>query len=127
VTTTARSLELTRALKELEQAFPGRVTVVAQDASGAVVRITDIELSPRWSAPTGELWFLLPFHYPDAAIYPYHVTGTAPSGGLLPPLQPVNWRGMNATQVSLRHNSWNPNVDTALGSVRQTLAWLREN
>jgi hypothetical protein len=127
VTTTVRPPELTRALEELERAFPGRVTVEAEDASGAVVRIADIQLSARWSAPTGDLWFLIPFHYPDAAIYPYHVTGATPSAGHVQALQPVNWRGMNATQVSLRHNSWNPNVDTALGSVRQTLAWLQES
>jgi hypothetical protein len=127
VTIAVRSPELTRALEELERAFPGRVTVVAEDANGAVIRIADVELSARWSAPTGDLWFLIPFHYPDAAIYPYHVTGATPSGGHLQALQSVNWRGMSATQVSLRHNCWNPNLDTALGSVRQTLAWLRDN
>lgn len=125
MTTTVRSPEVTHALEELEQAFPGRVTVVAEDGNGAVVRITDAKLSARWSAPKGDVWFLIPFHYPDAAIYPYYVTGAAPSGGQVPALQPVHWRGMAATQVSLRHNCWNPNVDTALGSVRQTLAWLR--
>lgn len=126
MTTAARSPELTRALDELAQAFPGRVEVMVEDASGAVLRIVDVELSARWSAPAGELWFLIPFHYPDAAIYPYYVTGATPGGGNLPALQQVNWRGMPATQVSLRHNRWNPNVDTALGSVRQTLAWLRD-
>ena len=127
MTIAVRSPELTRALEELERAFPGRVTVVAEDANGAIIRIADVELSARWSTPTGDLWFLIPFHYPDAAIYPYHVTGATPSGGQLQALQSVNWRGMNATQVSLRHNCWNPNLDTALGSVRQTLAWLRDN
>lgn len=126
MTTAARSQELTRALDELEEVFPGRVAVIAEDVNGAVVRIVGVELSARWAAPTGELWFLIPFHYPDAAIYPYYVTGATPSGGNVQALQQVNWRGMAATQVSLRHNGWNPNVDTALGSVRQTLAWLRD-
>lgn len=125
MTTKARSPELTHALEELEQAFPRRVTVVAEDEQGAVVRIADVELSPRWSEPRGDVWFLIPFHYPDAAIYPYYVIGATPSGGHVPALQTVNWRGMATTQVSLRHNCWNPNVDTALGSLRQTLAWLR--
>jgi hypothetical protein len=125
VTTTVGPPELNRAIKELEEALPDGVTVMAEDASGAVVRISRVELSARWSGPAGELWFLIPFHYPDAAIYPYYVVGATPTGGYVQALQPVQWRGMAATQVSLRHNSWNPTVDTALGSVRQTLAWLR--
>ena len=125
MTAALRSAEVTQALEELEAAFSGQVSVEAEDPNGAIVRIVGVELSERWSERTGELWFLIPFHYPDAAIYPYHVTGATPSGGYLQALQPVQWRGMDATQVSLRHNGWNPSVDTALGSVRQTLAWLR--
>lgn len=125
MTAAVRSPEITRALEELERAFPGRFTLEAEDPSGLIVRITGVELSVRWSPATGDLLFLIPFHYPDAAIYPYYLTGAKPSGGYLPALQPVGWRGVEATQVSLRHNCWNPKVDTALGSVRQTLAWLR--
>jgi hypothetical protein len=123
VTTAVRSPEIAHALEELEQAFPGRVSV-EPDAAGSIVRIADIELSPRWSAASGDVWFLIPFHYPDAAIYPYYVTGAIPSEHVAA-LQPVVWRGVAATQVSLRHNGWNPSVDTALGSIRQTAAWLR--
>lgn len=123
MTTGVYSPEITRALEELEQTFPGRISV-EPDAAGAIVRIAGIELSTRWSAATGNLSFLIPFHYPDAAIYPYYVTGAAPSE-YVAALQPVDWRGFGATQVSLRHNGWNPSVDTALGSVRQTAAWLR--
>jgi hypothetical protein len=119
------SVDIEAAIAELERTFPGRVAVVARDSSGAVVRIAETELSPRWSAPHGDLWFLIPYHYPDAAIYPYYVTGAAPAAGAIPGLQPVEWRGMPATQVSLRHNGWNPAVDTALGSALQTQAWLR--
>jgi hypothetical protein len=127
VTAGARTPEVTSALGELEHAFPRQVTVEAEDASGAIVRITGVELGSRWSPPTGDLWFLIPYHYPDAAIYPYYVTGATPTGGFLPALQAIQWRGMAATQVSLRHNGWAPAVDSALGSVRQTLAWLRTN
>lgn len=119
----ALSADITQALRELEEAFPGQVTVVSDDANGAIVRIEGVELSSRWTPQRGDLWFLIPFHYPDAAIYPYYVTGAAGTG--LQALQPASWRGMPATQVSLRHNGWNPQVDTALGSVRQALAWLR--
>jgi hypothetical protein len=125
VTAAVRSPEITRVLEELEHAFPRQVMVQAEDTSGAIVHIAGVELGSCWSPSTGDLWFLIPFHYPDAAIYPYYVTGATPTGSYPPALQTVQWRGMAATQVSLRHNGWNPSVDTALGSVRQTLAWLR--
>lgn len=125
MTVTARTVELTQALDELERAFPDRVSVMAEETNGAVIRIEQVELSHRWSAPAADLWFVIPFHYPDAAIYPYYITGASPIGGRVPALQPVTWRGMAATQVSLRHTAWKPNIDTALGSVRQTSAWLR--
>lgn len=119
------SSEINAAIGVLHEAFPGRVAVVAEDESGTIVRISQTELSARWSARFGDLWFLIPYHYPDAAIYPYYLTGAVPTGGIIGGLQPVEWRGMSATQVSLRHNGWNPNLDTALGSVLQTQEWLR--
>lgn len=125
MSTAVRSPEITQALAELERAYPGQIEVVSEDAGGAVVRIKSITLGARWSNPTGDLWFQIPYHYPDSAIYPYHVTGSLPAAGNCAGLQAVQWRNMRATQVSLRHNRWNPNVDTALGSVRQTLAWLQ--
>jgi hypothetical protein len=125
VTAVALSPELSLAIKELEDAFPGRVTVTIEEGAGAVVCIAAVELSGRWSPALGDLWFLIPYHYPDAAIYPYYLTGSTPTGGLIGGLQSVNWRGMDAIQVSLRHNGWSPSHDTALGSVHQTQAWLR--
>jgi hypothetical protein len=124
VSATLRSPEITKALAELNRAYPGDVEVVSGDG-GVLVRITGIRLGAGWSEPIGELWFQIPYHYPDSAIYPYHVTGSVPVASDRPGLQAVQWRNMPATQVSLRHNRWNPNVDTALGSVRQTIAWLQ--
>ena len=116
--------EVARAIDELHEAFPGRVRVTS-DAAGAVVELRAVELGSGWSAPTGTLWFVVPFHYPDAAIYPYYVTGAGHAAGGA--LQPVTWRGQTAVQVSLRHNAWNPASDTALGSVLLTQSWLRSS
>lgn len=115
--------ELARAVTELEAAFPGRVQV-HEDQSGAVVAVTGVTLSGRWSSRTGTLWFLIPYHYPDAAIYPFYISGAQPTGGIVEGLQQVQWRGEAAIQVSLRHRSWNPKLDTALGSALQAQAWL---
>lgn len=115
--------ELARAVTELEAVFPGRVQV-HDDQAGAVVAIIAVTLSERWSPRIGTLWFLIPYHYPDAAIYPFYITGSQPSGGMIEGLQRVQWRGGAAIQVSLRHRSWNPKLDTALGSALQAQAWL---
>lgn len=116
--------EIARALEELEQAFPGRVSTEAHEPAGTIVRIRGLELTGRWSAPSAELWFAIPFHYPDAPIYPYYVVGATPTAGVAG-LQSVSWRGMAIIQVSLRHTNWDPTCDTAVGSVLQTQAWLR--
>jgi hypothetical protein len=123
VTQLALPVELAKGVEELEAEFPGCVSV-EQDEAGAIVHIDGVQLGPGWSPDAGALSFLLPFHYPDAAIYPYHVTGALPqvAEGAL---QQVTWRGAPATQVSLRHSRWNPAHDTALGSVLLTLSRLR--
>jgi hypothetical protein len=123
VTQVALSVELGRAVNELEREFPGQVTVES-DPAGAIVHIAAVTLGAGWSAVVGVLSFLLPFHYPDAPIYPYYVTGAIPESVSDGALQPVSWRGAPATQVSLRHNRWDPTHDTALGSVLLTMARL---
>jgi hypothetical protein len=118
--------EIAGAVAELQAAFPDRVQV-HEDPAGTIVAITGVTLSERWSPRTGTLWFLIPYHYPDAAIYPFYLTGARPTGGIIGGLQEVPWRGEAAVQVSLRHRAWNPKLDTALGSALQAQAWLAAN
>jgi hypothetical protein len=126
VTQISLAAELDRAIEELKLTFAQRVSI-EPDQAGAIVHIDGIELGLGWSPNVGVLSFLLPFHYPDAAIYPYYVTGASAAAGVGGgALQPVTWRGAPATQVSLRHTRWNPALDTALGSVLLTQARLLE-
>jgi hypothetical protein len=118
--------EIACAVAELHATFPDRVQI-HEDLAGTIVAIIGVTLSERWSPRAGTLWFLIPYHYPDAAIYPFYVTGARPTGGMIGGLQDVAWRGESAIQVSLRHTAWNPKLDTALGSALQTQAWLAAN
>jgi hypothetical protein len=118
--------EIAGVVAELQAAFPDRVQV-HEDPAGVIVEITDVALSERWSPRTGTLWFSIPYHYPDAAIYPFYLTCARPTGGMIGALQDVGWRGEAAIQVSLRHTAWNPKLDTALGSALQAQAWLAAN
>jgi len=123
VNTATMSAEIAGAVAELHAAFPQRVQI-HEDPAGVIVAITDVALSERWTPRTGTLWLLIPYHYPDAAIYPFFLTGARPTGGMIAGLQDVAWRGEAAIQVSLRHTAWNPKLDTALGSALQAQAWL---
>jgi len=125
VSTLALPPDVARSVAELEEAFPGRVSATCEDGSGAIVCLAGTELSERWTPRHCQLWFLIPYHYPDAPIYPYYVMGATPTGELIDGLQRVEWRGMPVIQVSLRHTRWNPAVDNAVGSALQTQAWLR--
>lgn len=118
--------EIASAVAELQAAFPDRVQTY-EDAAGLIVAINGVALSERWTPRTGTLWFLIPYHYPDAAIYPFYVTGARPTGGMINGLQDVPWRNEPAIQVSLRHRAWSPKLDTALGSALQAKAWLATN
>lgn len=118
--------EIARAVAELHATFSDRVQI-NEDHAGTIVAIIGVTLSERWSPRTGTLWFLIPYHYPDAAIYPFYITGARATGGMISGLQDVAWRGEPAIQVSLRHTAWNPKLDTALGSALQTQAWLAAN
>ena len=89
--------EIACAIEELEEAFPGRIVLRQHDASGAVISIQDVPLSVRWTPTTGELWFAVPFHYPDSPIYPYYVCEATPTGGYVPALQAVVWRDRQVT------------------------------
>jgi hypothetical protein len=126
VSTATLPAEIAGAVAELQATFPDRVQI-HEDPSGAIVAINGVTLSERWSPRVGTLWFLIPYHYPDAAIYPFYVTGAQPTGGIIGGLQQVGWRGEAAIQVSLRHSAWNPKLDTALGSALQAQAWLATN
>ena len=70
--------DVARAVELLQEAFPGRIHIEAYESSGPILRITDVILGAAWSAPTGDLWCAIPFHYPDAAIYPYYITSASP-------------------------------------------------
>jgi hypothetical protein len=121
----ALSPELTRAVDELEGAFPNRLAIESQDATGLVVQLHSVALAERWSPRVGGLWFVIPYNYPDAPVYPYYVAGAALTGGAVPALQTVVWRGMTVVQVSLRQTAWDPSRDTVVGCVMQTTSWLR--
>jgi hypothetical protein len=118
---------VSRAVGDLEHAFPDRVSLEADGSGGAVITVGGFALGARWAPATADLAFHVPFNYPWAAIYPYYlISGSWSNVPASPALQRVNWRGRDVVQISLRHNGWTPQIDTALGCVRQVIRWLRQ-
>lgn len=120
------SSDVEAGLDELDAAFPGRVQHSPDGTGGTIVTIDGIELGEKWTPSSTPLSFELPYNYPAAAIYPFYIPGDVRrnDGSWHQGLQQVGWRGETVIQVSLRHNRWNPGVDSAVGSVLQVQDWL---
>lgn len=114
-----------RAVAELERDF--EVALEPTGDGGAILTVHGLEIGQRWQPDPIDLTCELAFNYPFAAIYPYYTTPdlVRTDGGAWPSaLQRVEWRGAPRTQISLRSNRWNPQVDTALGAVTQVKRWF---
>jgi hypothetical protein len=114
------------AIDDLQRDLPSPIRYDADGSGGAFVVVEDCHLGDGWTVQCADLAFHLPYNYPWAAIYPYYLTTESwPTGQPDPALQRVIWRGMQVVQISLRHTRWTPEIDNALGCVRQTLEWAR--
>ncbi len=94
---------------------------------GAIVTAHEFAFGDLWT-PTGDLRFELAYNYPYSAIYPFFGPAGLQrvDGGPRPnALTDIAWRGSSHTQISLRHNRWNPRVDTALGALAQVEHWFQ--
>jgi hypothetical protein len=115
------------ATEGLEIHFGDRVAWESDGEGGAVVTIEEIELGKAWTRTEAPLRFVAPYNFPAAPPYPYYLPRDAhPQGPWPTALQPIEWRGAPAIQVSLRNNRWDPARDSLLGCVLQVAAWLRE-
>lgn len=113
------------AIAELEEAF--RVSAEPTGDGGALVTVHELQVGDRWQPSQIDLVFEVAFNYPYAAIYPFFTTPelNRADGGQWPSaLQRVDWRGAPRTQVSLRANRWNPQIDKAIGAVFQVQRWF---
>lgn len=115
------------AIADLEREYD--VIVEPDGSGGAIVTVSPIDLGPKWLPQSIDLIFATAFNYPFAAIYPFYAEpalSRTDDGAWPSALQRVSWRGRDVTQISLRANRWNPNVDTAIGAVAQVAHWFRE-
>jgi hypothetical protein len=114
-----------QAIKELERLFT--VTAAPIGDGGAIVTVHGLSINEPWQPSSIDLTFEVAYNYPHAPIYPYYTTPELNRGegaARTSALQRVTWREAQRTQISLRSNRWNPNVDTAVGAVLQVQRWF---
>jgi len=130
-TTTASGMtpEVQAAVEEIRSAFPGHITVEAEEQGGAYVILDIVELGDTYSPSSSWIGFLITFQYPDADVYPHFIDGsvrrcdgTNHAEGVS---GPTDWRGRSALQLSRRSNRWNAATDTALLKLNKVLEWFR--
>lgn len=119
--------EVRDATEELQSHFGARVAWEPDGEGGAVVTIEKVELGEGWTRTEAPLRFVVPYNFPATPPYPYYLPRDAhPQGAWPTALQPIEWRGASAIQVSLRNSRWDTARDGLLGCVLQVAAWLRE-
>ena len=115
------------AIAELREEYQ-EMSWTPDGSGGAYVAVTPLEFGERWAPATATVEFGLAFNYPYAPVYPFYTTAALAraDGGAWPSaLQPVNWRGMNVTQISLRIRRWEPSHDTASTALRFVEHWFQ--
>jgi len=125
VTTPTTAVEA--AVAAVRAHFAGKpVEVLPDGAGGATLIVDDIDLGDRYTPRTSWLGFHISAAYPHADIYPHYIARVArvdgqPHGQAV---QPVDWNGRVALQLSRRSPGWNPANDNAALKAEKVIAWL---
>lgn len=119
-----------QAVNALREAFPHAELAIEDDgAGGAYVRVSPVELGPRFTPERTWLGGHLPPQLPYADVYPLfigsEVARTDGRAFTAPITSGHNFRGNPALQISRRTNRLDPAVQTAALKFRKVLHWLR--
>lgn len=107
--------------------FAGKpVEVVPDGAGGATVTVDQIDLGDRYTPRTSWLGFHISAAYPHADVYPHYIGRVArvDSQAHGNAVQPVDWNGRQALQLSRRSNGWNPAIDNAALKAEKVIKWF---
>ena len=107
--------------------FAGKpVEVIPDGAGGATVIVDDVDLGDRYTPSTTWLGFHISAAYPHADVYPHYIGRVVRTDGraLGDAVQPVDWHGRQALQLSRRSNGWNPGTDNAALKAEKVITWF---
>ncbi|WP_163508183.1 hypothetical protein [Fodinicola acaciae] len=115
------------AVAAVQAHFAGKpVEVLPDGAGGATVIVDHVDLGDRFIPSTTWLGFHISAAYPHADVYPHYIGRVVPADGqpLGDAVQPVDWCGRQALQLSRRSNRWNPAIDNAALKAEKVITWF---
>lgn len=107
--------------------FAGKpVEVVPDGAGGATVIVDHVDLGDRFTPSTTWLGFHISAAYPHADVYPHYLGRVVRADGQAhgDAVQPADWNGRAALQLSRRSNGWNPAIDNAALKAEKVIKWF---
>jgi hypothetical protein len=121
--------EVSRAIEEVADEFPGCPLVVREDGSGgAYLLVEGVPLSGPWVQTDTWVGFQVSFQYPYSDVYPHFVRrdlARRDGGPLGEALSPVpSFEGRPAVQISRRSNRREASIETAAMKLHKVLEWL---
>lgn len=117
------------ALRTMRTQFPhAELSVEPDGVGGAHVIIDEVEVGSSYRPVRTWLGLHLSPALPHSDVYPLFVGPVerldgAPHGEAV---QPVEYRGRAALQLSRRSNGWDPTHDTAGNKAEKVIEWFRE-
>lgn len=116
------------AVAAIRDQFVGHaVNTVSDGAGGVFVTIEDIALGPNYTPDVTWLGFHINSAYPHSDVYPHYIGRVTrlDNGAHGVAVQPVDWQGRPALQLSRRSNRWNSATDTAAFKAEKVITWFR--
>lgn len=127
MTTPSQTSPVDRAVEQVRLQFAGHAVQVVREIGGdAVIIIDEVLVGEQYDPPRTWFGFRISSAYPNADVYPHYVGRIArrDDNAHGAAIQPVEWEGRSALQVSRRSNGWNPRTDTAALKAIKVLTWL---
>lgn len=116
------------AVAAVQDQFAGHpVNTVSDGVGGVFVIIDDVDLGPAYTPAVTWVGFHINPAYPHSDVYPHYIGRLTrvdnQAHGVA--VQPVDWQGRPALQLSRRSNRWNSATDTAALKAEKVLTWFR--
>ncbi|WP_410611103.1 hypothetical protein [Amycolatopsis sp. lyj-109] len=124
---TALTREVEAAVAAVRAHFAGKpVEVLPDGAGGATLVVSDVHLGDRYTPRTSWLGFHVSSAYPQADIYPHYIARVSRTDGQPhgQAVQPVDWNGRQALQLSRRSPTVAPRLDSAALKAEKVISWF---
>lgn len=102
------------------------VQVLPDGQGGAFLIVNTVRIGALYTPDVTWLGFHLNTAYPSSDVYPHYIARVDRIDGRphREGIQPVDWQGRPALQLSRRSNRWNPARDNAVLKAEKVTTWF---